>query len=142
MYGAREVGTANPRGDPEVTYPIVEFDHTDPLFQRQVAVTGVYFYRDTAIKQLTNKLIFGDNPSGEIFYVDADHPPKGGQDAIRRVLFDDKGTKKTLLQLIQENNKAQGKPPATRTDLRFGIGPGGRIFVLNKMDGVIRLIVP
>jgi hypothetical protein len=141
-YGGREVGMANQRGDPEVTYPIAEFDHTDPLFQRQVAITGVYFYRDSAVKQLTNKLIFGDNPSGEIFYLDADHLPKGGQGAIRRILFDDKGTQKTLLQLIQEKNKAQGKTPATRTDLRFGIGPQGRIFVLNKMDGVIRLIVP
>jgi hypothetical protein len=141
-YGPREVGLANQRGDPEVTYPIVEYDHTDPLFQRQVAITGVYVYREKAIKQLTNKLIFGDNPSGEIFYVDADNLPKGGQDAIRRILFDDKGTTKTLLQLIQDKNKSQGKTPATRADLRLGIGPQGRIFVLNKMDGVIRLIVP
>jgi hypothetical protein len=78
-YGPGQVGTEKPRGDPEVTYPIVEFDHTDPLFQRSVAVTGVYAYRDTAIRQLTNKLIFGDNPSGELFYVDADNLPKGGQ---------------------------------------------------------------
>jgi hypothetical protein len=33
----------------------------------QVAVTGVYVYRETAVGQLTNKLIFGDNPSGELF---------------------------------------------------------------------------
>jgi hypothetical protein len=87
-------------------------------------------------------LIFGDNPSGEIFYVNADSPPKGGQDAIRRVLFDDRGTSKTLLQLIKEKNTAQGKPPASRADLRFGEGPDGKIFILNKQDGVIRLLVP
>jgi hypothetical protein len=141
-YGHGQVGTENPRGDPEVTYPIVEFDHTDPLFQRSVAITGVFAYRDTAIKQLTNKLLFGDNPSGEIFYVDADNLPKGGQDSIRRVLFDDKGTTKTLLQLIQEKNSSQGKAPAKRADMRFNLGPQGKIFVLNKADGTIRLLVP
>jgi hypothetical protein len=45
--------------------------------------------------------------------VDADNLPKGGQDAIRRILFDDHGTTKTLLQLIQEKNKSEGKRPAT-----------------------------
>lgn len=47
-YGGRKVGMANRRGDTEVTYPIVEYDHTDPLFQRQVAITGAFAYRDTA----------------------------------------------------------------------------------------------
>ena len=140
-YGPGKVGTENPRGDPKVTYPIVEFDHTDPLFQRSVAVTGVFVYRDTAIPQLTNKLLFGDNPSGELFYVDADHLPKGGQDAIRRILFDDKGTMKTLLQLIREKNASHGKPAAKRADMRFNLGPQGKIFVLNKADATIRLLV-
>ena len=64
------------------------------------------------------------------------------QDAIRRILLNDGGTAKTFLQIIQEKNKAQGKPPATRTDLRFGQGPNGQIFLLNKRDGTIRLLVP
>jgi hypothetical protein len=141
-YGPRAVGVENRHGDPEVTYPIVEFDHTDPLLQRTVAITGVFAYRETAIRQLTNKLIFGDNPSGEIFYVDADNLPKGGQDSIRRILFDDKGTTKTLLQLIQEKMQSQGKTPPKRTDMRINPGPQGKIFVLNKFDGIIRLLVP
>jgi hypothetical protein len=140
-YGAREVGTANRRGDPKVTYPVVEFDHRDPLLNRP-AVTGVYVYRQTTIRALTNKLIFGDNPSGEIFYVDADNLPKGGQDGIRRILFNDKGQQKTLLQLIRDRNAAQGKPAASRADLRLGMGPQQQLFVLNKRDGVIRLLVP
>jgi glucose/arabinose dehydrogenase len=141
-YGPRQVGTENPRSDPAVTYPIVEFDHKDALFQGSVAITGIVAYRDRALKQLTNKLLFGDNPSGEIFYVDADDLPHGGQDAIRRVLFDDKGTKKTLLQLIQEKNRLQGRTPATRADMRFNFGQPGKLYVMNKADGVIRLLVP
>jgi hypothetical protein len=141
-YGPGAVGVENRRGDPQVTYPFVEFDHKDPILQRSVAVTGVFAYRDTAIPQLTNKLIFGDNPSGEIFYVDADHLPEGGQDAIRRILFDDKGTTKTLLQLIQEKMTAQGKTPAKRVDMRINLGQAGKIFVMNKFDGVIRVMAP
>lgn len=140
-YGSREVGTANQRGDAKMTYPIAEFDHRDPLLQRS-AVTGVYVYRENTVRALTNKIIFGDNPSGEIFYVDADNVPKGGQDSIRRILFNDKGTPKRLLELIREKNQAAGKPPAPRADLRIGVGPNGQLFVLNKRDGIIRAIVP
>ena len=86
-------------------------------------------------------LIFGDNPSGEIFYLNADTLPKGGQN-FHRILFNDKGEAKTLLQLIKDKNTQQGKPPATRADLRMGVGPNGQIFVLNKRDGMIRLLVP
>jgi glucose/arabinose dehydrogenase len=142
MYVGRTVKTATPRGDKEVTYPFAEFDHTDPLFQRGVAVTGIYAYRGTNIKQLTNKVIFGDNPSGELFYVDADHLPDGGQEAIRRILFVDKGTNKTLLQLMKEKNAVQGRMPARVADMRVDVGPQGKIYVLNKGDGTIRLLVP
>lgn len=141
-YEGKEVGLDKPRADPAVTYPIVEFDHTDPLFQKSVAITGVFVYRDMFVRQLRNKLIFGDNPSGEIFYVDADHLPQGGQDSIRRILFDDQGTRKTLLQLIQEKNKLQGKTPARRADMRMNLGPHGEVFVMNKADGTIRMLVP
>jgi len=141
-YAGREgVGTANQRGDAGLIYPIAEYDHRDPLIQR-AAVTGVYVYRQTAVKALTNKLIFGDNPTGEVFYVDADKLPQGGQDPIRRILFNDKGTSKTLLQLIRDKNEAQGKKPAPRADLRLGIGPQGQLLVMNKRDGIIRMIVP
>jgi hypothetical protein len=138
-----EVNTTNPRGDASMTYPVVEYDQVDPLLQNNSAATGGVVYRHTAIKQLRDLLLFGDNPSGEVFYVHADKlPPKGGQDAIRRVLFDDGSGAKTLLQLIQAKNEKQGQKPATRADLRFGAGPDGQVFLLNKRDGTIRVLVP
>jgi hypothetical protein len=140
-YVNRQVDLANPRSEPGLTWPIVEYDHRDPLLQR-AAITGVYIYRQTAIKQLANRLIFGDNPSGEIFHLDADNLPVGGQAPIRRILLNDKGTRKTLLELIREKNAAQGRKPAPRADLRLGVGPQGQIFILNKRDGVVRLLVP
>ena len=140
-YFNREVSIEEQRADTSMVYPIAEFDHTDPLFPSgRLAATGIYVYRENAIPALTGKLIFGDNPSGEIFYVNADSLPKGGQE-FRRILFRDKGETKTLLQLIKEKNAQQGRMPANRADMRMGHGPNGRLFVLNKRDGVVREMV-
>ncbi len=106
-----QVDSSRQRDEAGMTWPVVEFDHRDPLFQR-AAITGVIIYRQTAIPALEHLMIFGDNPSGQIFYVDADKLPNGGQAAVRQILFNDNGTRKTLLQLIQEKNKQQGKEPA------------------------------
>ena len=46
-----------------------------------------------------------------------------------------------LLQLIQEKNTADGQGVATRADMRLGLGPNDQMFVLNKRDGTIRLLV-
>jgi glucose/arabinose dehydrogenase len=138
----QEVGLENPRSDPKVTYPIAEYGQLDPLLQGSSAATGVVVYRGTAIPQLANLVLWGDNPSGEIFYVNADKLPSGGQDPIRRVLLSHNGAAKTLLDVIKEKNAAQGKPVATRADLRFGAGPDNQVFLLNKRDGIVRLLVP
>ena len=132
-----EIKLTERRGDPKVTYPIVEYDHHDALFGPQVATTGVIVYRGTAIPALANLVLFGDNPSGEVFYFSADRLPTGGQDPIHRVLFNSGGSAKTLMQLIKEK-----KPSAPRADLRFGLGPDNQVLLLNKQDGTIRRIVP
>jgi len=135
------VDMADPRSDPAVTYPVAEYGQLDPLLQRSSAATGVIAYRDSAIPQLQGLLLFGDNPSGEIFYVSADDPPNGGQSAIRRVLLRDGGATRTFLEVIQAKNREQGREVATRADLRFGTGPNGRVFLLDKRDGVIREVI-
>ena len=70
----------DPRGEPGVTYPIVEFDQNDPLLKAAVAVTGIVVYRGDAIPELKDKLLFGDIVGGEVFYVHVDKPHDGGQD--------------------------------------------------------------
>ena len=137
------VNPDNRRSDPEVTYPVAEYDHSDPILVSRQAVTGLEVYRDGPVSALNGLLLFGDLPSGEIFYVSADDLPEGGQDPVRRVLLDDgSGEAKTLLQLVQERNEAQGRDPADRVDLRMAQGPDGRIFLLDKHDGTLRAIVP
>jgi hypothetical protein len=138
-----EVSMDSPRSDPTVTYPVVEFAQLDPLLQNSSAVTMGYVYRHNRLRALKDLLLFGDNPSGEMFYVHADKlPANGGQDAIRRIVLNDKGQTKTLLDLVKAKAVEKGKKPPTRADMRYGEGPDGRIFILNKWDGVIREIVP
>lgn len=131
----------DPRSDPDVTYPVAEYDREDPLMIGRAAVTGLLVYRSEAIPALSGRLLFGDLPSGEIFHVDADDLPDGGQDAIRRVLLNDGGEAKTFLELIRERNAEQGREAAGRADLRLGSGPDGRVFLLNKHDGTLRELV-
>ena len=138
----RAVSLVDPRGEPGLSYPVVEYGQLDPLLQPSSMATGLVVYRDDAVPQLENLVLFGDGPSGEVFYFSADDLPAGGQDAMRRVLFEHGGETKTLLRMIREKNLAQGRTPATRADVRVDSGPGGQLFLLNKHDGVIRRLVP
>ena len=143
-YINRAVMTDAPRSDPKITYPIVEWGQIDPIMlpTGSAASVSLLIYRSTAIPQLSNKILFGDMPSGEVFHVSADAVPAGGQDAIRRVLFVTAAgaVPRPALELIKEKNRAQGKPEAARADLRFDANAAGQIFLLNKADGVIRVV--
>jgi hypothetical protein len=140
----RAVRTDSLRGDPSVTYPIAEWDQRDPILlpNTSSASVGAVVYRGTEVPQLNGRLLFGDMPSGEMFHVSAEQFPTGGQDPIRRVQFKttSNATARTFLQIVQEKNAEQGKTPATRADLRFDVTSTGRIFLLNKADGVIRVV--
>lgn len=140
--GRGGVEGANPRGDSNMVFPVVEYQHDDPLFQRQVAATGIHVFRSDAVPVLKNKVLFGDNPSGELFWFDADTPPRGGVAGMHRVLLRVSGAPpRTLLALIRDRNAQQGKQAAGRADLRFGAATDGRAFLLNKADGTIRVLV-
>ncbi len=141
-FGGRGISLEGPRSDAKVSYPIAEYGQVDSLLQNQSAASGLAIVRGNAIPQIANMVLWGDLPSGEIFYVNADRLPNGGQDAIRRILFNDAGTAKTLLQIIRDKNATQGRNPAGRVDLRIAAGPNDQLFLLNKGDGVIRLITP
>lgn len=78
----------------------------------------------------------------KFFYVDADNLPNGGQDPIRRVLLDNGTGAKTVLQLIQENNRQQNREIAPRADTRIDEGPNKQLYILNKGDSIIRKLTP
>lgn len=133
-YVGREgVDTSDPRRDGSVTYPVAEYDQVDDLLLGQSAAVGLAVYRANQVRAIADMVIWGDNPSGEVFAIPADDLPDGGQDSIRRVLFNDEGQAKTLLQLVRKH-----VPGASQPDLRMGSGPDGGVYVLNKADGIVR----
>jgi hypothetical protein len=140
--GRGGISTENARSDAKVTYPVAEYDQTDPLLGGRVAVTGLAIYRGDEIGQLYSAALFGDLPNGEMFAVSADHPPSGGQSGMRRILFTHGGQAKTFLSIIQEKNGEQGKALAERADLRFYEGNERKVYLLNKADGTIRVLAP
>ncbi len=143
FLGRQGVSLEDPRGDADVTYPVAEYDHEDPLLTGRAAVTGLVVHRHGAAGPLADRLVFGDLPSGEIFHVSADDPPDGGQEAVRRVLLrEGEGSATTLLELVRAANRRQDRSASGRVDLRMAAGPDGRIFLLNKHDGILRAIVP
>ena len=112
------------RGEPRMTYPVVEYDHRDPLFQpRRDRPASIVYRADRDSRSSQHLLIFGDNPSGEIFYVDADKLPNGGQDCHPPDPVQRQGHAKDAAPADSGEERAQGKEPATRADLRFGAGP-------------------
>ncbi|MDT8369463.1 MAG: PQQ-dependent sugar dehydrogenase [Longimicrobiales bacterium] len=140
-YVGREgVSTAAPRSESGVTYPVAEYDQEDPLFTQRVAVTGLVVQRSGAIPALEGRVLWGELASGEIFHFPLDPLPSGGQRSLRRLLLDAGDGPTTLLELVRAENARQGREPASRTDLRMSPGPGGSIFLLNKHDGVVRVI--
>ena len=66
------INLENPRSEAGVTYPFVEWDHTDPILQPRAAASGLLVYRDGPISQLNDLVLFAELLSGEIFYVQAD----------------------------------------------------------------------
>lgn len=138
-----EVDVSNPRSDPAITYPVVEYGRYDPLMSNRAAVTGVVVYRSDNIPQLRDRVLFADFVTGEILHFDAADLPEGGTEGIRRLLLrDSDGETKTFLEIIGEKNVEQDRSPASRTDLRFGTGPDDQVFLLNKHDNTVRLLVP
>jgi glucose/arabinose dehydrogenase len=135
--GRDGVDTRNQRGDRSVTFPVAEYGQPDPILLGQSAAVGLAVYRANRIPAISNMVIWGDNPSGEVFATPADNLPTGGQASIRRVLFRDEGQAKTLLQLVQKH-----VPGANQPDVRIGSGPEGQVIVLNKADGIVRMLVP
>jgi hypothetical protein len=138
-YGRQGIDASNPRGDDKVVFPVVEYLHGD--MSNRSAISGLHVSRGNAVPALQNKVVFSDLVSGEILFFDADKLPSGGSEGIGRVLLKQgDGNPKTLLQLAQEQNTKQGKSAATRTDTRLSGAADGRVFIINKADGTIRVI--
>jgi glucose/arabinose dehydrogenase len=89
-----------------ITYPVVEYGHDSGW----TAIAGGYEYLGSKMPFLRGKFVFGDIPSGRLFFVEMTDLKQGQRAAIKefRIVFN--GIKKTLKELCGND----------RVDLHFG----------------------
>jgi glucose/arabinose dehydrogenase len=133
------------------TYPVAQYDHSNNGISGSAAIVGGPVYRGSGVPELTGMYFFADfasNP-GPIFAVHvADLVERddftnltnldGGRLApFVEVRIHDGGVDKDFRQFLRDANS---NPTLSRTDTRWGVGPAGEIFILNKHDGMVRRI--
>ena len=98
-----------------VTYPSIQLEH-DEL----VAVIGGYVVNEGPLK---GKFVFGDIPSGRLFFVDL----KGDKPVAQTWAIRFQGKAMSLKELVGHN----------RVDLKFGQDAAKRLYVMSKTNGVL-----
>lgn len=103
-----------------ITYPVAQFDHDEGS-----AICGGYEYSGRNIPELEGKFLFGDIPSGRLFYINtADiHRPNGAPIQEWKITIDH--VPATLKQVCG----------SSRVDLHFGMDGEGELYILTKSDG-------
>ena len=104
----------------KITYPVAEYDHDEGM-----AISGGCEYWGTTIPQLKGKLLFGDIPTGRLFYLNVADIKQGQQAPIKEWKISINGTQKSLKELCGTD----------RVDLHFGRDSRGDIYILTKSDG-------
>jgi mono/diheme cytochrome c family protein len=103
-----------------ITYPVAQFDHDEGA-----AICGGYEYIGADIPLLKGKFLFGDIPSGRLFFINtADIRRKGGA-PIEEWKLTINDVPATLKQVCG----------SSRVDLHFGMGSHGEMYMLTKSDG-------
>lgn len=109
-----------------ITYPVAEFDHDEGK-----AICGGYEYTGSALPALKEKFLFGDIPSGRLFYVDVNDIRQGSFATIKEWNVSLNNSIKSLKDICGND----------RVDLHFGRDANGEIYVMTKADGKIYKII-
>ncbi|HRI22455.1 MAG TPA: PQQ-dependent sugar dehydrogenase [Panacibacter sp.] len=110
-----------------ITYPVAEYDHDEGK-----AISGGYEYLGNNIPALQGKFLFGDIPTGRLFYVDMADIKQGRQASIKEWNIAINGKEKTLKVLCGSD----------RVDLHFGRDAKGELYILTKADGRVYKLIP
>jgi glucose/arabinose dehydrogenase/cytochrome c2 len=110
----------------KITYPVAEFDHDEGK-----AISGGYEYTGTAVPQLKGKFLFGDIPSGRLFYVEMADIKRGKQAPIKEWKMSINGKQTSFKDIIGKG----------RIDLHFGRDANGELYLLTKADGKVYKLV-
>ncbi|MEO7190925.1 MAG: PQQ-dependent sugar dehydrogenase [Vicinamibacterales bacterium] len=146
-------GTVVPR------YPVLEYNHGNGF-----AIMGGFVYHGARLPALRGKFLFGDILTGRLWYADyadmlkADDGNPDTMAAPHEVLVQwndpndtpDAGTRAypTMNPIVVAGYEARRRAAATsqspmpaRADIRFGLDASGEIFLLSKVDGMIRSVL-
>ncbi len=104
-----------------ITYPVAEYDHDEGK-----AISGGFEYTGT-IAALKGKYLFGDIPTGRLFYINTKDIQLGKEAPIKEWKVMLNGSISTLRQLCGNN----------RVDLHFGKDAAGEMYLLTKPDGKV-----
>jgi glucose/arabinose dehydrogenase/mono/diheme cytochrome c family protein len=110
----------------KITYPVAQFDHDEGL-----AISGGFEYTGTAIPELKGKYLFGDIPSGKLYFVNVDDLQQGKQAVIKEWQIQLDGRIRTLKDISGTD----------RVDLHFGRDAEGEMYILTKPDGKVYKLV-
>ncbi|MES1218882.1 MAG: PQQ-dependent sugar dehydrogenase [Bacteroidota bacterium] len=109
-----------------ITYPVIEYDHDEGK-----AISGGYEYTGKLLAALKGKFVFGDIPTGRLFYADMEEIKPGKLAAIKEWKVSINGITNSLTELCGSD----------RVDLHFGRGVDGEIYILTKADGKLYKLV-
>lgn len=109
-----------------ITYPIAQYDHDEGK-----AISGGFEYSGTAISRLKGKYLFGDIPTGRLFYINMADVKQGKQAVIKEWKLSVDGTIKNPKELCGSE----------RVDLHFGKDAKGELYILTKPDGIVYKLV-
>jgi len=139
----------HPRDD--FVYPVAQYDHQGNGITGSAAIVGGPVYRGSRIPALSGTMFFADfsNNPGPIFAVhvsqlverndltDLESLSGGRLSPFEEVPIHDAGIDRSFRDILRESTGLFG---LQRTDTRWGVGPTGEIFILNKRDGLVRRI--
>lgn len=108
------------------TYPVAEFDHDEGN-----AWSGGYEYQGSAIPRLKGKYLFGDIPSGRLFYLEMADLERGALAPVKQWQITIDGVPRKLKDVCGSD----------RVDLHFGRDAAGELYIFTKADGRIYKLV-
>ncbi|HEY4937182.1 MAG TPA: PQQ-dependent sugar dehydrogenase [Puia sp.] len=109
-----------------ITYPVAAFDHDEGK-----AIEGGFEYEGRAISGLIGKYLFGDIPSGRLFYINLSDLKSGKPAVVKEWFVSLNGKRLSLRDLCGQN----------RVDLRFAKDDKGEMYIFTKPDGKIYRLV-
>lgn len=109
-----------------ITYPVAQYDHDEGK-----AISGGFEYTGNAVPKLKGKYLFGDIPTGRLFYINMTDIKQGRQAVIKEWKVSVNGNIRTIRELCGSE----------RADIHFGRDAQGELYLLTKPDGKMYKLV-